>query len=59
MEPSSGRRRRSRGRQDHLDVRLWQGMREIRGDLENVHGIDVSPDLVSAITDTVLGEVAE
>ena len=27
--------------------------------LEDIYGIDVSPDLISAITDTVLDEVAE
>lgn len=34
-------------------------IREIRGHLEELYGIDVSPDLVSAITDAVLEEVAE
>lgn len=34
-------------------------VREIRGHLEELYGIDVSPDLVSAITDAVLEEVAE
>src|SRR3990172_7939476 len=33
--------------------------REIRGHLEELYGIDVSPDLISAITDAVLDEVAE
>ncbi len=34
-------------------------VREIRGHLEDIHGIDVSPDLISAVTDAVLEEVAE
>jgi hypothetical protein len=34
-------------------------VREIRGHLEELYGIDVSPDLISAVTDTVLEEVAE
>ena len=34
-------------------------MREIRGHLEELYGIDVSPDLISAVTDAVLEEVAE
>jgi putative transposase len=34
-------------------------VREIRGHLEELYGIDVSPDLVSAVTDAVLEEVAE
>lgn len=33
--------------------------REIRGHLEELYGIDVSPDLISAVTDAVLEEVAE
>lgn len=33
--------------------------REIRGHLEELYGIDVSPDLISAVTDAVLDEVAE
>src|SRR3979409_785781 len=32
---------------------------EIRGHLEELYGIDVSPDLISAVTDAVLEEVAE
>ena len=31
----------------------------LRGHLEEIYGIDVSPDLISAITDSVLDEVAE
>lgn len=34
-------------------------VREIRGYLEELYGIDVSPDLISAITDAVLEEVGE
>lgn len=33
--------------------------REIRGHLRELYGIDVSPDLVSAVTDAVLDEVGE
>ena len=32
-------------------------VREIRGHLEELYGIDVSPDLISAVTDAVLEEV--
>ena len=34
-------------------------VREVRGHLEEIYGIDVSPDLNSAITDRVLDEVAK
>ncbi len=34
-------------------------MREIQGHLEELYGIDVSPDLISAVADAVLEEVAE
>ena len=34
-------------------------VREIRGHLEDLYGIDVSPDLISAVTNAVLEEVAE
>ncbi len=33
-------------------------VREIRGHLEELYGIDVSPDLISAVTDAVLEEVS-
>src|SRR4029450_9166775 len=33
--------------------------REIQGHLRELYGIEVSPDLVSAVTDAVLDEVAE
>ncbi len=32
-------------------------VREIRGHLEELYGIEVSPDLISAVTDAVLEEV--
>ncbi|MEQ9487948.1 MAG: IS256 family transposase [Alphaproteobacteria bacterium] len=34
-------------------------VREIRGHLEDLYGIDVSPDLISTVTDAVLEEVGE
>jgi putative transposase len=34
-------------------------VREVRGHLEEIYGIEVSADLISAITDAVLDEVAE
>lgn len=34
-------------------------VREIRGHLEELYGIEVSPDLISAVTDAVLDEVSE
>jgi putative transposase len=34
-------------------------VREIRGHLEELYGIDVSPDLISAVTNAVLEEVGE
>ena len=34
-------------------------VREIRGHLEEIYGIDVSPDLISTVTDAVLDEVVE
>ena len=34
-------------------------VREIRGHLEELYGIEVSPDLISTVTDAVLEEVAE
>ncbi len=34
-------------------------VREIRGHLEDLYGIEVSPDLISTITDVVLDEVGE
>jgi putative transposase len=35
------------------------GTREIQGHLREFYGLDISPDLVSAVTDAVLDEVAE
>lgn len=34
-------------------------VREIRGHLQDLYGIEVSPDLISAVTDAVLEEVAQ
>jgi putative transposase len=34
-------------------------VREVRGHLEEIYGLEVSPDLISAVTDAVLDEVAE
>lgn len=34
-------------------------VREIRGHLEELYGIDVSPDLISTVTDAVLEKVGE
>ena len=34
-------------------------VREIRGHLEEIYGLDVSPDLISPVTDAVLEEVGE
>ena len=34
-------------------------VREIRGHLEEIYGLEVSPELISAVTDAVLEEVAE
>jgi putative transposase len=34
-------------------------VREIRGHLEEIYGLEVSPDLISAVTDAVLEEVSE
>jgi putative transposase len=34
-------------------------VREIRGHLEELYGVEVSLDLISAVTDAVLDEVAE
>lgn len=47
---------------DHKIISMYaRGMtvREIRGHLEELYGIDVSPDLISAVTDAVLEEVGE
>lgn len=34
-------------------------VREIQGHLRELYGVDVSPDLISAVTDAVLEEIAE
>src|SRR4051812_24039041 len=34
-------------------------VREIQGHLADLYGLDVSPDLISAVTDAVLDEIAE
>ena len=34
-------------------------VREIQGHLAEFYGIEVSPDLISAVTDAILDEVAE
>jgi len=47
---------------DHKIVSMYArglSVREIRGHLEEIYGIEVSPDLISAVTDAVLDEVAE
>ena len=47
---------------DHKIISMYaRGLtgREIRGHLEELYGIEVSPDLISAVTDAVLDEVAE
>ncbi len=33
--------------------------REIQGHLQELYGLDVSPDLISTVTDSVQGEIAE
>ncbi len=45
----------------HFTLELNRGLsvREIRGHLDELYGIDVSPDLISAITDAVLEEITE
>jgi putative transposase len=47
---------------DHKIISMYArglSVREIRGHLEEIYGIEVSPDLISAVTDAVLEEVAE
>jgi putative transposase len=34
-------------------------VREIRGHLDEIYGVDVSPELISAVTEDILDEVAE
>jgi putative transposase len=54
-------RRRLPGFDDKIVSMYARGMtvREIRGHLADLYGVDVSPDLVSAVTDAVLDEIAE
>jgi putative transposase len=53
--------RRFPGFDDKIISMYARGMtvREIRGHLEELYGIDVSPDLISTITDAVLDQVSE
>ena len=53
--------RRFPGFDDKIVSMYARGMstREIQGHLRDLYGIEVSPDLVSAVTDAVLEEVAE
>jgi putative transposase len=53
--------RRFPGFDDRIVSLYARGMstREIQGHLREIYGIEVSPDLVSAVTDAVLDEVAE
>lgn len=53
--------RRFPGFDDKIVSMYARGMstREIQGHLRELYGIEVSPDLVSAVTDAVLDEVAE
>lgn len=53
--------RRFPGFDDKIVSMYARGMsvREIQGHLRDLYGIDVSPDLVSAVTDAVLDEIAE
>ena len=47
---------------DHKMISMYArglSVREIRGHFEEIYGIEVSPDLISAVTDAVLDEVAE
>ena len=54
-------RRRLPGFDDKVVSMYARGMtvREIQGHLAELYGIDVSPDLISAVTDAVLDEIAE
>jgi putative transposase len=53
--------RRFPGFDDKIISMYGRGMsvREIQGHLRDLYGIDVSPDLVSAVTDAVLDEIVE
>jgi putative transposase len=54
-------RRRLPGFDDKIVSMYARGMtaREIQGHLADLYGLDVSPDLVSAVTDAVLDEISE
>jgi putative transposase len=54
-------RRRLPGFDDKIVSMYARGMtvREIQGHLAELYGVDVSPDLISAVTDAVLDEIAE
>src|SRR3954453_14105270 len=54
-------RRRLPGFDDKVISMYARGLtvREIQGHLAEIYGIDVSPDLISAVTDAVLDEMAE
>ena len=54
-------RRRLPGFDDKVMSMYARGMtvREIQGHLAELYGIDVSPDLISAVTDAILDEIAE
>ena len=53
--------RRLKGFDDKVISLYARGLtvREIRGQLEEIYNVEVSPDLISRITDQVLGEVRE
>jgi putative transposase len=54
-------RRRLPGFDDKVISMYARGMtvREIQGHLAELYGIDISPDLISAVTDAILDEIAE
>jgi putative transposase len=60
-QPIAKDQRRFPGVDDKVVSMYARGMstREIQGHLRELYGIEVSPDLVSAVTDAVLDEVAE
>ena len=53
--------RRLPGFDDHIISMYARGMtvREIQGHLSELYGLDISPDLISTITDEVMSEVTE
>jgi putative transposase len=58
--PGGAGGRRFPGFDDKIISMYARGMstREITGHLRDLYGIDVSPDLISAVTDAVLDEIA-